>query len=74
MKKYYLVAEKDIINGGYNVNVRDNARGLEILKEFEAESYSEAVKMFSFSVKNMGKTVFCGVSENGNPYHVTVTE
>ena len=69
MKKYYLVAEKDIINGGYNVNVRDNARGLEILKEFEAESYSEAVKMFSFSVKNMGKTVYCGVHQDGTVYH-----
>ena len=69
MKKYYLVAEKDIVNGGYTVNVRDNARDLEILKEFEAESYSEAVKMFSFSASNMGKAVYCGVRKDGTPYH-----
>ena len=65
--KYYLVAEKSIVSGGYTVNVRDNASGLEVLKTFEAESYSDAVKMFSFSAQNMGKTVYCGVSKDGTP-------
>lgn len=69
MKTYYLVAEKDIVNGGYTVNVRDNARGLEVLMTFEAERYSDAVKMFSFRATNMGKTVWCGVSKDGKPYH-----
>lgn len=69
MKTYYLVAEKDIANGGYTVNVRDNARGLTVLMTFEAECYSEAVRMFSFRATNMGKTVWCGVSKDGKPYH-----
>ena len=69
MKKYYLVAEKSPVNGGYRVRVADNPIGMEILKEFEAPSYSEAVKMFSFSVRNQGKAAFCGVSADGTPYH-----
>lgn len=69
MKKYYLVAEKDPINRVLCVHVADNSIGMEILKEFEAPSYSEAVKMFSFSARNNGKSAFCGVSFNGNPYH-----
>lgn len=68
MKTYYLVAEKSAVKG-YAVSVRDNPNGCEVLKEFTAENYSEAVKMFSFSAKNMGKTVYCGVSENGTPFH-----
>ena len=69
MRTYYLVAEKDIVNGGYTVNVRDNARGLEVLKTFEAESFSDAVEMFSFRASSMGKTVWCGVSKDGTPFH-----
>jgi len=69
MKTYYLVAEKDAATGGYTVNVRDNARGVEVLKTFEASSYSDAVKMFSFSAANMGKAVYCGVSRDGKLYH-----
>ena len=69
MKKYYLVAEKMPMGNSFTVRVTDNPRGLEILKEFEAESFSEAVKQYSFSARNMGKAVFCGVDGKGNPYH-----
>ena len=69
MKTYYLVAEKSAVTNSYSVNVRDNSNGCEILKTFQAENYSEAVKMFSFSAKNMGKTVYCGISVAGNPFH-----
>ena len=69
MKTYYLCAERSIVNGGFTVSVRDNARGLEILKEFQAENYSDAVKQYRFSVSNMGKTAYCGVNVNGEPFH-----
>lgn len=72
MKKYYLVAEQSKDTNGnirYMVNVRDSFRGLTVLVEFEAKSYSDAVKMFSFSAKNMGKAVYCGVDISGMPYH-----
>ena len=69
MKKYYLAAEKSMVNNSYEVRVTDNPRGMEILKEFEAENYSEAVQRYSFMVRGTNKTVFCGVDVNGNPYH-----
>ena len=69
MKKYYLVAEKSVIGDRYTIRVTDNPRGMEILKEFESESYSEAVKQYSFSASSMGKAVYCGVDTNGKPYH-----
>ena len=68
MKTYYLVAEKSAVNG-YAVSVRDNPNNCEVLKEFQAENYPAAVKMFSFSAKNMGKTVYCGISADGKPFH-----
>lgn len=68
MKTYYLVAEKRV-SGGYAVNVRDNAKGVEVLKTFEAENYSEAVQMFTFSARNKGKAAYCGVDKNGDPFH-----
>lgn len=69
MKTYYLCAEKSPIRNSFEVRVTDNPKGKEILKEFEAASYSEAVKMYSFSVWNMGKGAFCGVSDDGQPFH-----
>lgn len=69
MKKYYLVAEKDVVSGNYTISVRDNPRGMEILKEFEAENYSEAVKKYSFSVRSMGKSAWCGIDAAGEPFH-----
>lgn len=69
MKKYYLAAEKSAVGNSLTVRVTDNPRGMEILKEFEAKNYSEALKRYSFSVHNMGKAVYCGVDSNGNPYH-----
>lgn len=69
MKNFYLVAEKDPYNGNFTVSVRDNAKGMEILKEFSAESYAEAVKKYSFSVSSMGKSAWCGVNTAGVPFH-----
>ena len=68
MKTYYLVAEKGT-SGSYTVSVQDNPRNNEILKEFEAENFSAAVKQYSFIARNMGKSVFCGIAKDGNPYH-----
>lgn len=68
MKKYYLVAETKAADR-FELRVTDNPRGMEILKEFEAESYSAAVKRYSFSASNMGKSVFAGVAVDGNPFH-----
>lgn len=68
MRKYYLVAETTV-NGNFSVFVTDNCRNREVLKEIEAECYSEAVKRVSFSAINMGKSVFCGVDVHGKPYH-----
>jgi hypothetical protein len=68
MQKYYLVCEKKY-NGQFDVFVTDNARGLEVLKEIEAGSYSDAVKQYAFRVHCNGKSAFCGVDVNGNPYH-----
>ena len=67
MKKYYLVAEKDY-NGKFTVFVTDNAKGREVLKEIDADSYNDAVKQYSFKVWCNGKGNFCGVDVNGNPY------
>ena len=69
MKKYYLVAKKSALSNNYEVQVVDNPKGMEILKEFDAENYSEAVRRYSFLARNMGKAVYCGVDVNGNPYH-----
>ena len=69
MKTYYLCAEKSLVNSGYTVSVRDNVRGLEILKEFQAENYAEAVKQYKFSVTCNGKSAYCGVNVNGEPFH-----
>lgn len=67
MKHYYLIAEK-----GFNVrHVRVSdalGPGRECLLKFEASSYSDAVKMFSFAAANCGKTAICGISGNGQPY------
>lgn len=66
MRKYYLIAEgKDPIT----VRVSDGvAPGCTALMELEAESFSKAVKMVSFSARNMGKAAICGVKANGEPY------
>lgn len=66
MRKYYLIAEgKDPIT----VRVSDTlGQGCTALLELEAESYSQAVKMVSFSARNMGKAAICGVKANGEPY------
>lgn len=79
MRKYCLVAEKRKDTFGnihYEVRVcdyvPDNSRGarwLEVLKTFEAKSYSDAVKMFNFSVENMGRYAYCGVDISGEPFH-----
>ena len=71
MKTYYLCAERTLLNN-YTVSVRDNPRGCEILKKFEAQNFSEAVKRYNFLAGNMGKAVGCGVSENGTPYHFEI--
>lgn len=69
MKTYYLVAEKSFVSGNhYTVSVRDNPKGAEVLKEFQAKSYSDAVKMFNFTASNMGHSVSCGVAIDGKPY------
>lgn len=65
MKTYYLVSEK--LGISFQIKVSDAPHG-EVLKEFSAESYSAAVKMFSFSATNCGKTAICGVAANGKPY------
>ena len=67
MKKYYLVAEKTY-DGRFHVFVTDNAKGRIALLEVEANSFLEASKMFSFSVKGIGKTAFCGVTPSGKVY------
>lgn len=66
MRKYYLIAEgKD----HFNVRVCDGVpQGCTALMELEAESFSKAVKMVSFSARNMGKVALCGVKPNGEPY------
>lgn len=66
MRKYYLIAEgKDPIT----VRVSDAlGQGRTALLELDAESYSQAVKMISFSARNMGKAAICGVRANGEPY------
>lgn len=69
MNTYYLCAEKSPVNGSFTLSVRDNSNGCEVLKAFQAENYPDAVKMFSFTAKSLGKTVFCGVSANGKPFH-----
>lgn len=38
-------------------------------KRIGTKIYDDAVKMFSFSAQNMGKTVYCGVSKSGKPFH-----
>ena len=68
MKKFYLVAETKAADR-FEIRVTDNPRGMEILKEFEAENYSAAVKRFSFTARNMGKAVFAGVAVDGTPFH-----
>lgn len=65
MKTYYLIAEK--LGNGYQVRVSDAPRG-EVLKEFLAERYTEAVKMFSFSADGAGKTATCGVAPTGKAW------
>lgn len=67
MKKYFLVAESKV--NGFDVHVTDNPRGCEILKEFEAERFSDAVKMFNFSAKGMKATAYCGVRPDGSVFH-----
>ena len=69
MKKYYLAATKSAWWGSYHVQVTDNPKGMEILKEFEAENYSEAVHRYSFMAHGMNTTVWCGVDVNGEAYH-----
>lgn len=69
MKKYYLVAEKSAIGGSFIVKVTDNPRGTEILKEFEAENYVEAVHRYSFMTYGIDKAAFCGTSPDGRAYH-----
>lgn len=65
MKTYYLVSEN--LGTSFQIKVSDAPNG-EVLKEFSSESYSAAVKMFSFSATNCGKTAICGVSTDGKPY------
>lgn len=68
MKKYYLIAEKA---GAEKMTVRVSdavGPGRVCLMEFDAQSFSEAVKMFSFSATGCGKTAICGVAKNGQPY------
>lgn len=66
MKRYYLIAEG---KNPFTVRVSDGlAPGYTKLLELEAESYSQAVKMVSFSARNMGKAAICGVKANGEPY------
>lgn len=67
MGKYYLVSEKDY-NGKFTVFVTDNAKGREILKEIDADRYTDAVKQYSFMARCNGKAAFCGVDVSGNPY------
>jgi len=68
MRKYYLIAEgKDPIR----VRVSDaTGPGRTVLMELEAESYSAAVKMVSFSAWNMGRGASCGVGLDGKPYAI----
>ena len=68
MRKYYLVAEEDL-NGKYTVFVTDAPQRREVLKEIEANSYADAVKMYGFRVRSNGKGAYCGVDVNGNHYH-----
>ena len=69
MKTYYLVSEKTP-TGSFEVFVSDTAGpGKNVLAEFESGSYSEAVKRFRFSVRNRGRSAYCGVDANGQPFH-----
>lgn len=66
MKRYYLIAEG---KNPITVRVSDSlGQGRTALLELEAESYSQAVKMVSFSARNMGKAAICGVKASGEPY------
>ena len=68
MKKYYLIAEKNS-ETLTTIRVSDAlGNGRVCLMEFDAPSFSEAVKMFSFSATGCGKTAICGVAKNGKPY------
>lgn len=66
MKTYYLVAEdyKDVTTGEVHTSVKvsDVQRGA-VLMAFEARSYAEAVKRFSFSIEYCGKA---GLLSAGN--------
>lgn len=68
MREYYLVAEKDYVNGGYTVFVSGDPRGRIELMKVEAENFAAASKMFSFHASGMGRSAYCGVSKNGEPY------
>lgn len=66
LKRYYLIAEG---TGPITVRVSDSlGQGHTALLELEAESYSQVVKMISFSARNIGKAAICGVRANGEPY------
>ncbi len=66
VNRYYLIAEG---KNPITIRVSDSLDpGRTVLMELEAESYSQAVKMVSFSVRNMGKAAICGVKPNGEPY------
>lgn len=69
MKKYYLVAEKSPYDGCYQVQVTDNPRNCDILKEFEADNYVAASHRYRFMAFGLNKAVFCGVTADGNAYH-----
>lgn len=68
MKKYYLVAENSYCIANkphWDVFVTDNSRGYKVLFEFEAQSYLEAVKMFSFRVSSAGRQGYLSVAQSG---------
>lgn len=68
MKTYYLIAEKSC-GDLTTVRVSDGVgAGQTCLLAFEAASFADASKMFSFSSTGCGKTAICGVSKAGKPY------
>ena len=56
MKKYYLIAKTEGTNPNhFSVCVSDSSKGGTVLMEIESESFAEANKMFTFTLRGQGK-------------------